>query len=62
MSEEQIEELLDAVKAYITSAGQCSAAYDNFPTCLIDDCLYCSMVRAYMGIRHPGDLDEMPSL
>lgn len=62
MDEEQAEELLDAVKAYITSEGSCPEAYDGFATCLIDDCPYCRMVRAYMGIRHPGDLDEVPPL
>lgn len=62
MNEEQTEKLLGAVKTYITSEGSCPEAYDSFTTCLIDDCPYCSMVRAYMEIRHGEDIDEMPSL
>ena len=47
----KLDTLLNAVKNYLENEGVCAYAYDDTHACLLDDCPYCAMVRAYIDLQ-----------
>lgn len=48
----KLDTLLNTIKNYLENEGVCTYSYDGIKTCLLDDCAYCSMVRAYMDLQN----------